>query len=77
MTTPITSLRDIPARLRALSAEMRAISDAMAYFGGLNTVMVNHANQLAGAAAIAAEWADCIESDLPAEQPAQPGATEA
>lgn len=64
MTTPIHSAADIPARLRALSADMLDISAAMAYFGGFDQVMQDHANQLAGAAAIAAGWADGIEADV-------------
>ena len=64
MTTPIHSAHDLPDRLRELSSEMMTTSTAMAYFGGFNAEMADHAAEMAGAAVIAAGWADVIEDEL-------------
>lgn len=64
MTPPIRSAHELPNRLHELSTEMLTISPAMSYFGGFNPAMAEHAEQLAGAAAIADGWADGIESEL-------------
>ena len=43
---------------------MMTTSTAMAYFGGFNAEMADHAAEMAGAAVIAAGWADVIEDEL-------------
>lgn len=50
-------------RLEAMATEMQSVSELMRYQGGFNAEMVQHANELAGAAGIARGWADGIRDD--------------
>lgn len=55
-------LHEIPLRLRALSREMQQLAVDMDYLGGLGE-MGDKGRELFGAAGIALQWADSIESE--------------
>lgn len=48
--------------IRALSERMLDVAVKIDYFGGINSELVRHAHELAGAAAVAMTWADSMES---------------
>lgn len=52
---------EIAKRLRALADEMDGISVAMDYYGGFSE-WAQHGREIAGAGAIARQWADEIEA---------------
>lgn len=58
---PPPTKAQIAARLRTLSAEMDDIAVAMDYYGGLSE-WAQHGREIAGAGAIARQWADKIEA---------------
>lgn len=54
---------DIALHLRALSADMIRVGDAMEYIGGFGP-MAERGIELVGAGHIALEWAEHIEKEL-------------
>lgn len=59
---------EIAARLRALSDEMYEISVLLDYYGGLSG-WAKHGREIAGACAIARQWAADIENSGPIDTP--------
>lgn len=59
---------EIAARLRALSDEMYGISVLLDYYGGFSE-WARHGREMAGAGAIARQWAAEIENSGPIDTP--------
>lgn len=53
---------EIALRLREVAAEMEQLGAAMDYYGGFNGRMARHGREMVGAAGIARDWAEEIES---------------
>lgn len=54
--------QELITEIRALSEHMLDVAVKMDYFGGMDSELVRHAYELAGAAAVAMTWADGMES---------------
>ena len=54
--------KEIARRLREVAAEMEQLGAAMDYYGGFNGRMACHGREMVGAAGIARDWAEEIES---------------
>lgn len=59
-TQHIVGRLEIAQRLRNLADDMTEVATLMDYYGGLAEWAV-HGTELAGAAHVARQWADCIE----------------
>ena len=53
---------EIARRLREVAAEMEQLGAAMGYYGWFNGRMARHGREMVGAAGIACDWAEAIES---------------
>lgn len=57
------SKKEIIAEMRELSERMLDVATKMDYFGGINSEIALHAQELAGASAILLTWADGMEQE--------------